>query len=105
LGIGDKTHTGAGAPTVYDIGGFDNTGTDNGHESSSLRSSVSPVVAELHKLGDHAICYIDVGTTENWRADYSEFPKALLGEENGWSGESWLDTNPNDPITRPFKRS
>jgi len=54
-------------------------------------------VAELHKLGDRAICYINVGTSENWRPDYSEFPAALLGEDNGWPGEQWLDTNPSGP--------
>lgn len=84
-------------PTVFDIDGFDNTGTDNGYESSSLRSSDSPVVAELHALGDHVICYIDVGTAENWCPDYKKFPAALLGKSNGWPGERWLDTNPNGP--------
>jgi hypothetical protein len=81
-------------PVVYDIDGFDNTGTDNGDESSSLSSSGSPVVKELHKLGDHVSCYIDVGTAENWRPDYSEFPAAVLGRDNGWPGERWLDIAP-----------
>jgi len=84
-------------PTVFDIDGFDNTGTDNADESNSLSSSSSPVVAELHALGDHVICYIDVGTTESWRPDYSEFPAALLGNSNGWAGERWLDTDPSGP--------
>jgi hypothetical protein len=84
-------------PSVLDIDGFDNTGTDNADESISLSSSGSPVVAELHALGDHVICYVDVGTAENWRPDYSEFPAALLGNNNGWPGERWLDTNPNGP--------
>ena len=34
-------------PKVYDIDGFDNTGTDNADETGSLSSSDSPVVAEL----------------------------------------------------------
>ena len=37
------------------------------------------------------ICYIDVGTAENWRADYSSFPASVLGNSNGWPGEKWLD--------------
>jgi len=84
-------------PTVFDIDGFDNTGTDNADESSSLGSAHSPVVAELHALGDHVVCYVDVGTAESWRPDYSRFPAALLGDNNGWPGERWLDTNPNGP--------
>ena len=91
-------------PTVFDIDGFDNTGTDNADESSSLSSSDSPVVAELHALGDHVICYIDVGTAENWRPDYSEFPAALLGDNNGWPGEKWLNTNPNGPDYTTLQR-
>jgi hypothetical protein len=84
MGTGDETYTGAAAakPTVYDIDGFENPAS---------------TVAALHGQGAHVICYIDVGTAENWRPDYSEFPAALLGASNGWPGEKWLDTNPNGP--------
>ena len=91
-------------PTVLDIDGFDNTGSDNANESGSLASSNSPVVAELHALGDHVVCYIDVGTAENWRPDFSEFPAALLGASNGWAGERWLDTNPSGPDYATLQR-
>ena len=37
------------------------------------------------------ICYIDVGTAENWRSDYSSFPASVMGSSNGWPGERWLD--------------
>ena len=39
---------------AYDIDGFDNSAGE---------------VATLHGQGKHVICYIDVGTAENWRAD------------------------------------
>jgi hypothetical protein len=91
-------------PSVFDIDGFDNTGSDNGNKSGSLSSSDSPVVAELHALGDHVICYIDVGTAESWRPDYKLFPAALLGRSNGWPGERWLDTNPNGPDYAVLRR-
>jgi hypothetical protein len=48
-------------------------------------------VADFHQLGQHTICYIDVGTWENWRSDASVFPAAVLGDANGWPGERWLD--------------
>jgi hypothetical protein len=61
---------------VYDIDGF---GNDAG------------VVAELHRRGRKAICYVEVGAAENFRTDYHDWPADLLGEPNGWPGERWLD--------------
>ena len=61
---------------TYDIDGFDNGQTE---------------VSTLHAAGKHVICYIDVGTWENWRSDASKFPSSVLGNPNGWPGERWLD--------------
>jgi hypothetical protein len=61
---------------AYDIDGFENSAAE---------------VAALHGQGKHVICYIDVGTAEDFRPDYSQFPKAVLGRSNGWPGERWLD--------------
>jgi hypothetical protein len=62
---------------AFDIDGFDNGAAE---------------VSTLHAEGKHVICYIDVGTAENWRPDYSSFPESVLGAPNGWPGERWLDT-------------
>jgi hypothetical protein len=48
-------------------------------------------VARLHAHGQHAICYVDVGSWERWRPDAKRFPKSVLGRPNGWPGERWLD--------------
>jgi hypothetical protein len=48
-------------------------------------------VAALHAAGRKAICYVDVGTWENFRPDKGKFPKSVLGKTNGWPGEKWLD--------------
>jgi hypothetical protein len=61
---------------AYDIDGFDNSQRE---------------VATLHSAKKRAICYIDVGTWENWRPDASKFPSSVLGKPNGWPGERWLD--------------
>jgi hypothetical protein len=61
---------------AYDIDGFENSAAE---------------VATLHAQGKHVICYIDAGTAENFRPDYSSFPKSVLGRSNGWPGEKWLD--------------
>lgn len=50
------------------------------------------VVAKLHQLGRRVVCYVDVGTWENWRPDAKQFPSRVLGEKDGhWKGERWLD--------------
>ncbi|HEX4482328.1 MAG TPA: endo alpha-1,4 polygalactosaminidase [Solirubrobacteraceae bacterium] len=64
------------AVAAYDIDGFETEASE---------------VAALHAEGKRAICYIDVGTAENFRPDYSSFPKPVLGRSNGWPGEKWLN--------------
>jgi hypothetical protein len=50
------------------------------------------VVAAIHRLGKRAVCYVDVGTWEDWRPDAKSFPRAVLGKPDaGWPGERWLD--------------
>jgi hypothetical protein len=62
---------------AFDIDGFENSAAE---------------VAALHGEGKHVICYIDVGTAENWRPDYGSFPASVLGApDQGWAGERWLD--------------
>ena len=49
-------------------------------------------VAALHARGRHVFCYIDAGAWENYRADASRFPAAVLGKAmDGWPDERWLD--------------
>src|ERR1039458_4865421 len=63
---------------AYDIDGFDNTTSE---------------VAALHAKGIHVICYIDVGTAEPFRPDFSEFPASVKGTslEPPFGEEKWLD--------------
>lgn len=61
---------------MYDIDMFDNSAN---------------VVQSLHSAGRIVICYIDAGTWENWRPDANKFPPSVLGKNNGWLGEKWLD--------------
>jgi hypothetical protein len=70
--VTDNTHPVA----AYDIDAFENPASE---------------VHALHELGKHVICYVDVGTAEDFRPDYGEFPKSVLGKSNGWPGEKWLD--------------
>jgi hypothetical protein len=62
---------------VYDIDGFETSPAE---------------LALLHGEGKHVICYIDVGTAENWRPDYRSFPESVLGApDEGFPNERWLD--------------
>jgi hypothetical protein len=50
------------------------------------------VVDKLHSLDAKVICYISVGSYENWRSDAGQFPEEVIGKKyEGWSGEWWLD--------------
>ncbi len=49
-------------------------------------------VAALHRRGRHVICYVSVGSYEDWRPDAARFPRSVIGKPyQGWSGEWWLD--------------
>jgi hypothetical protein len=62
---------------VYDVDGFETSAAE---------------VATLHGEGKHVICYIDVGTAENFRPDYGSFPASVLGSpDEGFPNERWLD--------------
>jgi len=62
------------------------------------------VIDTLHSRGVKVICYISVGSWEDWRPDASQFPKQVLGSDyEGWPGEKWLDIRRIDllaPIMR-----
>jgi hypothetical protein len=61
---------------MYDIDIFDNDAS---------------VVASLHAQGRKVIGYFSAGSWEDWRPDADQFPPEVLGNDNGWPGEKWLD--------------
>jgi hypothetical protein len=69
---------------MYDVDGFD--------ASASL-------VSAMHSKGIKAVCYVDVGTWENWRSDAKAFPAYVKGKSNGWPGEKWLDIRQINVLT------
>ncbi len=49
-------------------------------------------VDTIHRHGGKAICYLDVGSWEEYRPDASQFPPAVLGKRyEGFPEERWLD--------------
>jgi hypothetical protein len=62
---------------VYDIDLFD---------------ASAAVVNSLHAQGRKVVCYVSVGSWEDWRPDASQFPAQVIGNDYaGWPGEKWLD--------------
>ncbi len=55
-------------------------------------------VTALHQQGRKVICYLSAGSYEDWRPDAGSFPEALLGNNNGWPGERWLDIRAVDVL-------
>ncbi len=50
------------------------------------------IIDELHAKGRKLICYMSVGSYEDWRPDIDQFPPEVLGNNyDGWKGEKWLD--------------
>lgn len=73
--------------TVYDIDGDLNT---------------AETVAQLHAAGFKVICYMEVGSVENYRADYQDFVNAgVVGKAMpDWPGEYWLDISTDANIAK-----
>lgn len=73
---------------AYDLDGFDTS---------------KATVDRIHANGGKAICYISVGSWENWRPDKGRFPKRVLGRDYyGWPGEKWLDIRDLDALARSW---
>jgi hypothetical protein len=69
---------GVGA-SVYDIDGFEASAAD---------------VRALHRQNRKAICYLDVGSWEQFRPDAARFPKSVIGRRyEGFPNERWLDVS------------
>lgn len=88
VGIASVPFTGGPAvrPDVFDIDLYvDQSVSGN---NTTLNSAA---VDAIHAMSAKAICYVSAGTWENWRADAGSFPSSVLGRNNGWPGEKWVD--------------
>ena len=57
------------------------------------------LVAKLHDLGRHLVCYIDAGSWEKGRPDADRYPASVKGKAMaGWPGERWLDIRQIDVL-------
>ena len=57
-----------------------------------LFETSTATVAALHAQAHIVICYVSVGSVEDWRPDAKAFPAPAVGKAlDGWPGERWLD--------------
>ena len=69
---------------VYEVDGFDVPGS---------------VVQTLHDRGRKVLCYLSVGSWEDWRPDAGSFPRSVLGARYaGYPNERWLDIRRIDKL-------
>lgn len=69
---------------IYDLDGFE---TD------------AETVAMLKAHGIRTLCYLDVGTWEDWRPDAAAYPDSVLGKAwDEWPGERYLDIRQLDVL-------
>ena len=64
-------------------------------------------VQAIHAAGAKAVCYVDVGTLEQGRSDYKDFPASVVGPGvAGWPGENWLlVTAANQSVILPLMKA
>ncbi|MFC4554823.1 endo alpha-1,4 polygalactosaminidase [Georgenia faecalis] len=62
--------------------------------------AVTPAqVAALQAGGARVLCYVSVGSVEEWREDAGDLPDAVVGEPlEGWPDERWLDVRERDVL-------
>jgi hypothetical protein len=74
------------------VGTVDTTVDASIYDVDLFETSAATIDA-LHAAGRRVICYVSVGTDENWRADSSSFPASAVGDQlSGFPNERWLDT-------------
>jgi len=70
-------------------------------DSSASQGSINAAKASGAKVK----CYISAGSAENWRDDFNDFPRVVIGNSyDGWPGEWWLDTR-NIAALAPIMRA
>ena len=62
------------------------------------------VVQKLHAKHRKVICYLDVGSWENYRPDKNAFPKSVIGNRyQGYPNERWLDIRKIGLLAKPLR--
>ena len=86
----------------YQLQGPVDTGVDAGTFDVDGFDVDEATVADLHRRGRTAVCYVNAGAREDWRPDAARYPADVVGADlDGWPGERWLDIRRID-VLRPI---
>lgn len=59
----------------------------------------APTVTRLQDRGSRVLCYLSVGSVEEWRTDAGDLPDEVIGEPlAGWPDERWLDVRASEVL-------
>jgi hypothetical protein len=93
------------APWQWQLQGRIDTSVDAAVYETDGFDTPAGVVEELHAQKRRVICYIDVGSWENFRPDRRSFPKSVLGKRyQGFPDERWLDIRRIGAIAAPLRK-
>lgn len=111
----DSATMGSGGATVWrpavetswqwQLQGRLNSSIDAEMYDIDLFENSAGAVANLQRRGRRVVCYISVGSWEEWRPDADQFPEEVLGNRyEGFPDERWLDIRRLD-ILGPLLRA
>jgi len=80
-----------GTTWQWQLTGDIDTSLDVAMYDIDLFDTSASIIDDLHQDGRVAISCFSAGAWEDWRPDAGDFPARVLGSDNGWPGERWLD--------------
>jgi len=81
-----------GTSWQWQLNGELNTEYDVKMYDIDLFDTSKEAISKLKDQGRIVICYFSAGTSEDWREDFTQYPKEIIGEKlDEWDGENWLD--------------
>jgi hypothetical protein len=87
------------APWQWQLQGKVDTSVPAGVYELDGFTTTKRTVDALHAKGSKVICYIDVGSWEDFRPDAKAFPRSVLGRVyEGYENERWLDIRRIDAL-------
>jgi hypothetical protein len=92
------------APWQWQLQGPIDTSVPAGVYETDGFFTPAKVVRQLHAEGRKVICYVDVGSWENYRPDRGSYPKSVIGKRyQGFPDERWIDIRRLHAIAAPIR--